>query len=65
MEIENGYNMKYSAGAKPGSSGSPILNLHNFKVLGIHKGVSNNSPFGTYINAIIEKINKNLSFGDN
>ena len=48
-----------------GSSGSPILNLENNKVIGIHKQGSNNFNYnkGTLLkyplNDIIKKYNKN------
>ena len=38
LRISNGYDLLYFAETDLGSGGSPILNLHNFKVLGIHQG---------------------------
>jgi len=35
---EDNYNLYHKCSSKPGSSGSPILNLNNNKVIGIHKG---------------------------
>ena len=32
--------IKHTCNTKPGSSGSPILNLENNKVIGLHKAAS-------------------------
>ncbi len=37
-EIQDVYELKLLCSTKPGSSGSPILNLLNHKVIGVHKG---------------------------
>ena len=45
-----------------GSSGSPILSLKKFKVLGIHYGFSNfEFNKGTFIKSAIEKFIKSLN----
>ena len=36
--IVDEYNIQHLCSTKPGSSGSPILSLSSFKILGIHKG---------------------------
>ena len=35
---ESGINIEHLCSTRPGMSGSPIINLNNFKVIGIHKG---------------------------
>ena len=44
---------------KSGSSGGPILNLNNFKVLGLHKGYdsSHNYNYGIFLKKPIEEFN--------
>ena len=48
-----------------GSSGSPILLLHNSKVIGIHKSgdIKNKINYGTFIEAILNVINKDIKNG--
>ena len=45
-----------------GSSGSPILSLNNFKIIGVHYGGCNKNNirlnYGTYIKYIITEFNK-------
>ena len=61
----NKYDIIHICSTDNGSSGSPILNLENNKVIGIHKQGSNNFNFnkGTLLkyplNDIIKKYNKN------
>jgi len=46
-----------------GSSGSPILNLSNYKVIGVHRGGNGTYNKGIFIKCIIDnfnKINKNI-----
>lgn len=60
--------LKYTVESVVGSSGSPILNLRNYKLLGIHVGRSQreNIRIGTYIKQIIEKFNDYyLKFNNN
>ena len=68
MEIKTGhlikiinYNIVQTVSAWYGSSGSPIILLSNYKVIGIHKSYDEeiNLNLGTYIKEIIECINKN------
>ena len=59
-EIEDEFNINYLCSTFDGSSGSPILNLKNKKVLGVHKACSNNFNInkGTFLKApIIEFLN--------
>ena len=61
----NNFNLIHICSTDNGSSGSPILNLKNNKVIGIHKEGSTNFNFnkGTLLkyplNDIIKKYNKN------
>ena len=41
-QILNNSNIRYTCQTQPGSSGSPILNLKNYKVIGIHCGFHSN-----------------------
>lgn len=57
-----GTNIQHSCSTDFGSSGSPILNLSNFKVIGVHKGgTSFNMNKGTFIKFIIERFNEECS----
>jgi len=56
------YNFKHLCCTKEGSSGSPIINLNNNKVFGIHRGAGNIGAYniGLFLNyAIRDIINKN------
>ena len=61
----DGYNINHYCCTESGSSGSPIINLLNNKIIGIHKEGSNHFKFnkGTYlkypINEFINKYNNN------
>lgn len=46
-----GKNMTYLFSSKPEMSGSPIINLNNFKIIGIHKGDQSNKKcnLGTFL----------------
>ena len=46
------FNIYHNCATDEGSSGSPIIDLSNFRVLGVHKGKDKNSDFnlGTLIN---------------
>lgn len=55
----------YTVGTLGGSSGSPILLIDNFKLIGLHKGVAsrkNNEKinFGIKMNFIMDKINNKI-----
>ena len=64
------YDIIHLCSTDNGSSGSPILNLENNKVIGIHKEVSINFNFnkGTLLkyplNCIIKKYNKNNNINE-
>ena len=56
----NNYDIMHYCSTKPGSSGSPILNISNNQVIGIHKesAIKNNFNKGTYLKyPIIEYLN--------
>ena len=59
---EDNYSIEHLCSTVQGSSGSPILNLLNFKVIGIHKGTPEKKNFewnlGTLIQLPIEDFNK-------
>ena len=67
MEIKGGYihdigfQITHSAWTDKGSSGSPIILLRDFKVIGIHKSYSDylKKNLGSDIKSIIENINQN------
>ena len=54
------FNIFHSSSTDDGSSGSPILLLSNFKIIGIHKGreKSGNNNIGKFIRFAIEEFNK-------
>ena len=55
------YNFNHLCCTEEGSSGSPIINIINNKVIGIHKAAKNNYNIGLFINYAIEDfINKNI-----
>ena len=56
--IEESCNIKHLCPSKSGSSGSPLLNLSNFKVMGVHKGKQEVCNISTYIKGPIEEFNK-------
>ena len=60
----DGINMEYYFSTEAGMSGSPIINLNNYKVIGIHKGANKNktSNYGTFLREPIKQFylkNKN------
>ena len=57
---EDNFTIRHLCRTNPGSSGCPIINLNNNKVIGIHKGapVKNNWNLGTFIKEPIEEFNK-------
>jgi len=63
---EDNYNLYHKCSSKHGSSGSPILNLNNNKVIGIHKGSSKeiNMNLGTLLRKPLEQFYKE-KFEDN
>lgn len=42
INLENNYNFDHLCSTENGSSGAPIINLSNLKIIGIHKEASNN-----------------------
>ena len=61
---EDKFNIEHNCPTKPGVSGSPIINLTNFKIIGIHKGSHSKKEFnlGTFIGEPIKDfIEKSLS----
>ena len=58
--------LRYIADTELGASGGPILNLSNYKLLGLHCGkfCKNQMRCGTYIKQIIEKFNDYYLFFD-
>ena len=65
--INEGQQINHYCYTEKGSSGSPILSLNNFKVIGVHYGASKNKiNFGTFIkNAIKEFNNKYKNENEN
>ena len=55
-DIDENFTIKHSCSSQEGSSGGPLLNLLNFKVIGIHKGqnIDNDYNLGTLIKNEIE-----------
>ena len=62
-EIQNNSNIVHYCSTKPGSSGSPILNISNNKVIGVHKEGSINYNFncGTYLKEPINEYLNNIN----
>ena len=54
----NDYEFHHNTDQRVGSSGSPIISLNNFKVIGIHKGSDNDKKinYATFIGEIIKEI---------
>ena len=65
--VNEKYNFIHKCSTKRGSSGSPILNIENNKVIGIHKrGVENKYNKGTFLNfPINEFIQQNFNNENN
>ena len=55
---EDNFNIRHLCSTKVGSSGGPIINLFNYKVMGVHKGYKNKFNLGTYLKIGIEEFNK-------
>ena len=53
--------IKHKCATESGSSGAPIINLNNFKVIGIHKGAHKELSLniGLLLKESINKFNKN------
>ena len=50
--------IKHRCGTEKGSSGSPILDLSTYKIIGIHKGYELNYNVGTFLKIPIEEFNE-------
>ena len=60
IDEKDKYTFKHLCCTDKGSSGSPILNINNNKIIGIHKESSSKDNRGTFLNyAIQDFINKN------
>ena len=61
---ENNYTIQHKCNTKTGSSGCPIINLSNFKVIGIHKGTRKISKcnFGTLLREPLNLFKKIFQF---
>jgi len=55
IDEEEKYAFEHLCSTKKGSSGSPILNIKNNKIIGIHKGSHKNNNIGTFINYPIKE----------
>ena len=57
--IDN-YEIRYKFNTQPGMSGSPIICLNNYKVMGIHKGANKSGKYniGTFIREPIKEFNE-------
>ena len=62
-EIQDVYELKLLCSTKPGSSGSPILNLLNHKVIGVHKAYLRPDKYniGTFLKYPIEQYLGNIN----
>jgi len=56
--------IKHNLGTESGSSGGPLINFKNNKLIGIHKGTINgkNYNLGNFIKPVIEDFFKNVDF---
>ena len=67
ISVDN-YNLEHYCDSSSGSSGGPIFNSYNYKVIGIHKGASKrgrNWNLGTFLKGPIEEFNKNINNNKN
>ena len=55
--FEDNFTIKHICATQKGSSGSPILNVENHKVIGVHKGSKNGFNLGSLIKDSIEEFN--------
>ena len=58
--ILDNYNIQHLCSSEYGSSGGPIINLSNYKIIGVHKGSKGNQNWnlGTIIKGPVEEFNK-------
>ena len=68
QDVLNGKKISHYCNTKEGSSGSPILSLNNFKVIGVHYGGSKNTKeklnFGTFTKYAINEFNNKYKSGN-
>lgn len=62
---EDNFNIRHLCTTNVGSSGCPMINLFNYKVMGVHKGYKNKFNLGTHLKIVIEEFNKNNSKNNN
>ena len=56
MQIDSDFEtIKHECGTESGSSGSPILDLSTYKIMGIHKGSTTTTNVGTFLKKPIEE----------
>lgn len=55
---KDSFNIRHLCTTNVGSSGGPIINLFNYKVMGIHKGYKNKFNLGTHLGIVIKEFNK-------
>ena len=55
---EDTYNINHNCATEHGSSGGPIINSFNSKVMGIHKGYKNKKNLGTFLRLVINEFNE-------
>ena len=55
--FEDNFTIKHICATQKGSSGSPIINVENHKVIGVHKGSENGFNLGSLIKDSIEEFN--------
>ena len=55
------YNIKYNCLTEKGSSGAPIINLSNYKIIGIHKGSLQFCKLGIFIKNPLECFHKEMN----
>ena len=54
----NNYHIRHLVSTEPGSSGSPILLLNNFKIIGIHQAGNNEDNRGIFMKDILNYIGR-------
>ena len=64
-KLQNEYNITHYCSTEKGSSGSPILSLSNFNVIGVHKEASSSKKFnfnlGTFLKYPIDEYLNNIN----
>ena len=61
--LEDGVNIQHLCSTEEGSSGGPIINLENYKIIGIHKGYDDKHKvnLGTYLKEPIKDFNNKIN----